>query len=196
MPRSATAASSHAHSPGFRAPSHATPAGAPFANARIGAPPRPDMHTAHDRLFRYVFSETEHARGLLAELVPSAVRDRIDWAPLRHLPGTFVAPELDQRHADVLFHVEIAGRPVLLYVLLEHQSQPDPIMPLRVLGYAVRVMEQHLREQGPKRVPLVLPIVVHHGDKAGPRRAPSRRFSTRPPTSSPRSVPTCRASSS
>ncbi len=122
------------------------------------------MHTAHDRLFRYVFSEPEHARGLLAELVPSAVRDRIDWSTLRHLPGTFVAPELDQRHADVLFQVEIAGRPALLYVLLEHQSKPDPLMPLRVLGYAVRVMEQHLRKQpGPKRVPLVLPIVVHHG---------------------------------
>jgi hypothetical protein len=66
----------------------------------------------------------------------------------------------------VLFQVDIAGRPALLYVLLEHQSKPDPLMPLRVLGYAVRVMEEHLRDHpDSKRVPLVLPIVVHHGEQ-------------------------------
>jgi predicted transposase/invertase (TIGR01784 family) len=124
------------------------------------------MSKPHDTLFRFVFSQPEHARGLLAGLAPPGLRDRIAWSTLRHLPGTFVAPELDQRHADVLFEAEVAGCPALLYLLLEHQSEPDPLMPLRVLGYVMRIAERHMREHPEaRRVPLVLPIVVHHGER-------------------------------
>ncbi len=124
------------------------------------------MSTPHDRLFRYVFSDPEHARGLLAALVPEALGARIDWPSLELVPGSFVAPELSERETDALFRVELDGRAALLYVLVEHQSQPDALMPLRMLSYVVRVMERHLRaEPAVRRVPPVVPIVVHHGER-------------------------------
>lgn len=65
------------------------------------------MSTPHDRLFRYVFSDPEHARGLLAALVPEALGARIDWPSLELVPGSFVAPELSERETDALFRVEL-----------------------------------------------------------------------------------------
>jgi hypothetical protein len=58
----------------------------------------------------------------------------------------------------------------LICILVEHQTSPDPVMPLRLLLYAVLHWEQEWRqwEQGhprgePLRLTPVIPIVVHTG---------------------------------
>ena len=124
------------------------------------------MQSPHDRLFRFLASHPEDARGVLAELLPASVRERIDWTTLRQVPGTFVGAELALRHTDALFVADIDGRATFLYLLLEHQSEPDPWMPLRILGYVVKVLEAHLKAH-PKanRVPPVVPLVIHHGEQ-------------------------------
>jgi len=88
----------------------------------------------HDTLFRRTFSVAEHANGELRSLLPPEVTAALDLARLERLPGSFVDPELRERHADLLFRAPRmggGGDPVYLYVLLEHQSAPDPLMPWR-----------------------------------------------------------------
>ena len=62
------------------------------------------------------------------------------------MPGSFVDEDLSAVHSDLLYRVQLAGRPAFVYVLLEHQSTVDTLMPLRLLGYLVRVLERHARE--------------------------------------------------
>lgn len=58
-----------------------------------------------------------------------------------------------------------------MYVLVEHQSRTDVLMPFRMLRYVVRIWERYLGEH-PKvtRLPAVIPLVVHHDRRswAGP----------------------------
>jgi Putative transposase, YhgA-like len=56
------------------------------------------------------------------------------------------------------------GRPLLLYVLLEHQSSVDRWMALRMLRYVVRQVELW-RQQHPEstRLPVIIPVVMYHG---------------------------------
>jgi predicted transposase YdaD len=119
----------------------------------------------HDALFKAVFLQAEHAAGLLATLVPAAFSERADWSTLSVLPGTYIDERLAERRSDLLFSVAMrGGRTTLIYVLLEHQSEPDRWMPLRLLGYLHRVWEAWLREHATARqLPAVLPVVVHHG---------------------------------
>ena len=50
-------------------------------------------------------------------------------------------------------------RRILVYVLLEHQSTPDPW--LRLLGYCVQVWQQwHRTHEDDERLPLLVPVVV------------------------------------
>jgi hypothetical protein len=49
-------------------------------------------------------------------------------------------------------------------VLLEHQSERDPWMALRLLGYMTRLWEDQRREQGAPLHP-ILPVVLYHGDE-------------------------------
>ena len=67
-----------------------------------------------------------------------------------------------------------------MYVLFEHQSGVDAMMPLRLLKYVVRVLERQVREDGPVLpLPLVVPVVLHHSEGAGRRRGAWKSCSTR-----------------
>lgn len=124
----------------------------------------PAAHT-NDGFFKAVFSQPEHATAFFKSHLPPAITARVDWTSLKVLPGSFVKSSLQQVHSDLLFSVSIGERETLLYLLFEHQSSPDPAMPLRVLGYAAEIYTQHHKAHG-FPLPPVLPFVFHQGPDA------------------------------
>ena len=101
----------------------------------------------HDAFFKWAFSTPEHAEGELRHVLPPAVVERIDWPSLSLCPGSFVDDVFQDRHTDLLFSVRLSGRPAWLYVLLEHQSSTDELMPYRLLRYMVRIWERWLADR-------------------------------------------------
>lgn len=121
------------------------------------------MPGPHDALFRYVFSQPEHAAAELRAVLPPTLVAHLDWTSLELQPASFVDERLGERQADLLFSVRCDGRPAFVYVLLEHQSTSDPLMAFRVLRYVVRIWDAFLGEHPDSvRLPAVLPVVVHH----------------------------------
>jgi hypothetical protein len=99
-------------------------------------------------------------------VLPPAVVERIDWSTLRLQSGNFVDPPLRQWQTDILYSVRMQGREAFLYLLLEHQSSSDPLMPLRMLSYMVRIWERFLKDNPrARKVPAIVPVVMHHSDK-------------------------------
>ncbi|MFS8069349.1 MAG: Rpn family recombination-promoting nuclease/putative transposase, partial [Byssovorax sp.] len=120
--------------------------------------------TPHDALFKAAFSKLRHARGLLRELLPAQVGERLDWRTLRVESGIAVDDEdLDEQRMDLVYSVRAGRRRVLLYVLAEHQSKVDPWMIFRLLCYLVAIWKG-FRAQHPqaRKLPAILPVVVHH----------------------------------
>jgi predicted transposase/invertase (TIGR01784 family) len=125
----------------------------------------------HDRLFKFTFRRRENAASALRALLPPALAARADWDSLQVMPGSFVDAALSERHTDLLYQLEIDGRPALVYLLFEHQSGPDARMPLRILRYMVKIWTAWADDNaGP--LPPVIPCVLYHGDDAwrGPTR--------------------------
>jgi predicted transposase/invertase (TIGR01784 family) len=119
--------------------------------------------TPHDALFKRTFSNPEHMRDELRAVLPPPLLAKLDLASLRPCPGSFVDQALAGSHSDLLFSIELAGSPALLYLLCEHQSTVDPLMPLRLLSYVVRVLLQHAEQtEGALPLPVVVPLLVHH----------------------------------
>lgn len=100
-----------------------------------------DIHQPHDRLFRAVFSDAGEAASLLQNALPDIIRSSFDWTTLTQRDGTFIDEELRESQTDLLYQVEHTetGQPMSVYVLLEHQSSPDPLMRLRMLRYCCRI---------------------------------------------------------
>ena len=69
------------------------------------------------------------------------------------------------------FKTKIEGREAYLYLLLEHQSTPDKLMPFRLLKYMCNIIDHHLTTHGTKHdkiIPLIYPVVIYHGKRKYP----------------------------
>ena len=80
-----------------------------------------------------LFSNPENAASELRLVLPAPLSAAIEWSTLELCPGSFVDPRLSQQHTDLLFKVRYAGHDAHLYVLFEHQSTEDSLMPSRIL---------------------------------------------------------------
>lgn len=127
----------------------------------MSTPPRsPSPHAA---LFEEVFSQPEHAASELQLVLPRDLVSRLDWASLELQPGSFRDADLVAGHVDLLFSVRCEGRPAFVYVLFEHQSTTDVLMPFRLLRYMVRIWERFRRDNpAAERFPPIVPVVLHH----------------------------------
>ncbi|MGK0187607.1 MAG: putative transposase YdaD [Verrucomicrobiales bacterium] len=127
----------------------------------------------HDAFFKEIFTNTEDATAFFQSHLPPDVVESCEWSTLKVLPGSFVKSTLQQAHSDLLFSVQsrsrnpsISGnsetREFLLYLLFEHQSNVDPIMPLRLLSYMVQIFSAHHERHG-LPLPPVIGFVLHQG---------------------------------
>lgn len=121
----------------------------------------------HDSLFRFTFGRPEQAEAHFRATLPPSVVAAAQWETLTPLSGSFVDPALAHLHTDLLYRVRLANDGELwLYVLFEHQSQPDALMPYRLLRYMVRIWQRWLDEAEEKRpLPFVVPMVLYNGER-------------------------------
>jgi hypothetical protein len=94
----------------------------------------------HDALVRRTFSSVEYAAAEFRALLPARLVARTDFSTLELCSGSYVDDTLAASQSDLLFSVRISDKPALLYVLFEHQSSVDKLMPLRLLRYVVRIL--------------------------------------------------------
>ncbi len=115
----------------------------------------------HDKLFGTTFSVPANAAAFLRAQLPAEVSTAIDWARLKMLPGTFVDSQFRRSQTDLLFSAPVCGKEGLIYLLFEHQSTPDAMLPLRLLRYITRIWERAAKERpAGAPLPVVLPVVL------------------------------------
>lgn len=128
----------------------------------------------HDALFREILAHPDNAASELAAVLPAWVAQRVDWASLVLVPGSFVTGQLRSRYSDLLFSVSVAGRAGFVYVLVEHQTSNHRFMALRMLEYTVQVWVRYLEDHPhARRLPVVIPLVVHNSHTGGRWTAPT-----------------------
>jgi|GEM_PF-1412391 len=135
----------------------------------------------HDHLFKAVFSRPSEAASLLSAHLPPELVAAIQWDQLACLRASFEEADGTSPEADLLFSVPLVGasgdsdgepQEIEIAILFEHQSTPDDRMPLRLLGYMLRIFESQLAERARRRPVPVVPIVLYHGER--PWTAPTR----------------------
>jgi predicted transposase/invertase (TIGR01784 family) len=120
---------------------------------------------AHDHFFRMSMSDKRVARDFFEAHLPEDLRKIIDFNHLDLQSGTYIDDMRQESIADMLYKTVINGHEAYLYLVVDHQSKPDELMPFRLLKYLCNIIDQHLKDTGSKRIPLILPLVVYHGQK-------------------------------
>ncbi len=137
---------------------------------------RPPVHNFPDRAFREALEQAANLRDVLVEAVPD-IASHLDFAHTHYIQPAFLLEDWRGRESDLLCLIpyrvsETTEEMVLICILLEHQSRPDSIMPLRILLYAVLFWEQQWKEYERRheegaslRLTPVIPIVFHTGSR-------------------------------
>ena len=127
------------------------------------------IHKAHDRAFKASMSDLRVAKDFLSHHLPETVKEKIDLDTLQLHKESFVDPELRELITDMLYSADFKGedgskQKAFLYLCLEHQSEPDPLMPWRMMIYTCRIIDHHLTQTQSTELPIVIPIVLYNGD--------------------------------
>jgi predicted transposase/invertase (TIGR01784 family) len=120
------------------------------------------LQSPHDALFRAAFESPQHAAPLLEALLPGDMLGLVSLISLELQSGGGRGKDLEEFRSDLLFRAIIDGSPGFVCFLFEHQSSSDARMPLRVLGYQLRIWERHSRAHPDKPLPPIVPIVISH----------------------------------
>jgi hypothetical protein len=114
----------------------------------------------------------------LLTLGRAEVLDLIDFAGMKPAGTSYVARDYRPIEADIVLTAPLRrkGRRIqdlLIYILIEHQSEPDELMAFRVLEYVVQIYRAQIREQAQERSSLrgirlqsVLPVVFYTGTRS------------------------------
>jgi predicted transposase/invertase (TIGR01784 family) len=102
-----------------------------------------EIHHPHDMMVRAVLRDLPEATSFLQAYLAEDVSQRLNWATLRLLEGSFVDEDLRASEADFLYEIQRVSSEdsVWIYVLLEHQSTPDRWMRFRLLKYCCRIWD-------------------------------------------------------
>src|SRR5438874_1925582 len=95
----------------------------------------------------WLLEDPANLRDLL-RIVEPEVAERLDFTRAERVNRSFIPADFQKRESDLIFSVPWRGGEgrraldVWVYVLLEHQSRPDPLMPLRLLVCMVQLWEE------------------------------------------------------
>lgn len=121
------------------------------------------IHSPHDRFFKTAMSDIRVAQAFFEHYLPTTLRPSVDLNSLELCQNSYIDPTLDLSSSDVLYKATIAGETGYLYLLCEHQSSVDRLMPFRIWEYIVSIWRDHLKQTQQKTLPLVVPLVFYHG---------------------------------
>jgi predicted transposase/invertase (TIGR01784 family) len=131
------------------------------------------IHCIHDKTFKSAMADVRVARDFFEHHLPKPIQALMDLKALKLSPNSYVDEQLNALSSDVLYQVKMSENDGVgyLYLLCEHQSSIDPLMPYRLWSYIVRIWGDYLKQTGSKKLPFVFPLVFYHGKEpyTGPR---------------------------
>ena len=121
----------------------------------------------HDQSYRRLFSSPHMIRALFNGILPDGLHGQVDLNTLEALPSNFISTKSRDRRADCIWRLRRRdGDFMYLLILLEHQSEADHIMSIRIMGYTALLYEDLVLrgEAKPSQgLPALLPIVLYSG---------------------------------
>jgi len=126
----------------------------------------------HDHFVRRALSHRRLARSFFEQHLPPELRHGFNLDRLEMTGDSFIDLKLRESVSDMVFRAPLKSGEAYIYLLLEHKSHGLDELPAPMEKYRLEAMNRYARDQGTKRYPLVVPMVLFHGRRAyrGPVR--------------------------
>ena len=87
----------------------------------------------------------------------------MDLDSLQLTNKSYVSADMKEFHNDIVFSFSLQSHPGYAFCMIEHQSTPDRMLPLRFLQYQVNLIEDYLKDKpADTKWPIIIPICLYH----------------------------------
>ena len=159
-----------------RKPTRRAPEPVPGLSRNLETAPL-DVREFDDRAIKWIMECPENLRGAML-LLDEKLADRLDFTHMEQMRTTLLPKDLRSRSADLLVRVpylspESAKSPaVYVFVLMEHQSEPDDLVVFWLLYGMVLIWEREIRQwqklgavTGSHKLSPIIPLLLYTGDR-------------------------------
>ncbi len=143
----------------------------------LGFDPRTEFLTnPHDKYARFILKMRRVIIAMLQEFAPPEIVASLDFSTLEVTSESFLDDQLKEHFADICYTVQLKGaRKFKITLLIEHKSTAyQGSVLFQLIRYISNIQHEHER-QG-LDTPLVLPIVLYHGETAMTYETPKTLF--------------------
>ena len=123
----------------------------------------------HDELSKAFLTDIESAKSFLKIYLNPKVIRKCNINSLSIEPNSYLDNELREKYSDVVYKLDLKDKTscAYVYVLIEHQSNAQRLMPLRILRYQLEIIQIHIdTHKIEDNLPLVVPIVFYNGQQS------------------------------
>jgi hypothetical protein len=101
----------------------------------------------HDVFAKTLLLDVEMAKAACKDMIPKELIDLFDWAKFSIEGTELLGDDAATQHCDLLYKIPIKNneRECFVFIVYEHQSSVDAMIPVRVLSYIVRIYQALLR---------------------------------------------------
>jgi predicted transposase/invertase (TIGR01784 family) len=123
-----------------------------------------NISNVHDKFFKDSFSRLEVAQSFIDELFPQEIKEKLNLQDLKRVSESFIDEELEEYFSDIIYQTNLSEQETLVTLLFEHKSYTVLFPHIQLLQYILNIWKQEIKD-GKTVLSLVIPIVIHHGDK-------------------------------
>ncbi len=127
-------------------------------------------YNEHDVGYKSILSNKKNFIDFLRSFVKKDWVNLIEEENLVLIDKEFIQEDFKEEEADIVYKVNIKGKDIIFYVLVELQSKNDFRMPIRLLMYMTEIYREELKNTEEKikrrkeyRLPAIVPIVLYNG---------------------------------
>ena len=120
----------------------------------------------HDSLVKSFLTDIDVAIDFLKAHLPLHIQKRCDLSTLQIEPATFIEADLRQHLSDVLYSLKIDGTIGLIYCIVEAESTPRRLIPLKFVRYQISALKHFAENNKGKPLPVIVPILFYTGAKS------------------------------
>ncbi|MCK8824622.1 Rpn family recombination-promoting nuclease/putative transposase [Fuchsiella alkaliacetigena] len=123
-----------------------------------------------DNIFRKLFSDKDLFKMFLDDFIDRDWVSEIDKDDIEVLPTEYIDLIGANRENDIVYRIKLDDEEAFVFIMLEHQSKTDFLMPFRLLEYMTRLWRVYIDENAdesenkPFKLPPILPIVFYDGE--------------------------------
>lgn len=130
-----------------------------------------ELNHIHDKGYKELYSNKQVFLDLLQNMLHLGWAKDIGEADLTLVDKSYVTPDYSELESDLVYRMQLEGKEILIYVLLEFQSTVDYRMPVRLLFYMNEILREFVKDanftsgNSSVEIPAIFPIVLYNGEK-------------------------------